>query len=382
MDGTLPLEILFVEDLPSDTDLAVRTLSRAGIVFRHRRVETQGDFTRALEESRPDIIISDYAMPAFNGMEALRLCQAFDQSIPFIILTGSMNEDTAVDCMKAGASDYVIKEHMRRLPFAVSESLERLKLKRENEQREIESRLEQKLRAMGQLAAGITHEINTPLGFVANNIQFLQTALAKLRRSQPDCSDLDEMIQALDESASGISHIIEIVRAMKDFSHPDYSAMVSFDINRSIRNASIISRNEWKYVAEMRLDLAPDLPEIIGVPDTINQVILNMIVNAAQAIDEKNRNGGSRGSIAIGSRTQGNGVEISIADTGAGIPPEVQAKMFTPFFTTKGTGVGTGQGLFLAQMIVVKRHHGTLRFTSTAGKGTTFFIWLPFDPNL
>ena len=127
------IRILFVEDLPSDAELAEREVQREGIRFTSMRVETKEAFLKALEEFRPDVIISDYAMPEFDGMQALRLAKEYGHAIPFIVLTGSMNEETAVECMKAGATDYVIKERMKRLPYAIKEALEWKKIRQEKE---------------------------------------------------------------------------------------------------------------------------------------------------------------------------------------------------------------------------------------------------------
>jgi len=129
METDNQMRILFVEDVPADAEIAVRELQKGGIQFRSVRVDTKEEFLKALEEFRPDIIISDYAMPEFDGMQALILAKEYEAGIPFIMLTGSINEETAVECMKAGATDYILKDRMKRLPFAVNEALEQRKIR-------------------------------------------------------------------------------------------------------------------------------------------------------------------------------------------------------------------------------------------------------------
>jgi signal transduction histidine kinase len=187
-----------------------------------------------------------------------------------------------------------------------------------------------------------------------------------------------EIPKAIDQSIDGIQRVSKIVRAMKDFSHPDMGEKTLTDLNRSIETTVTVARNEWKYVAEMKLDLDPNLPMVACITSEINQVILNLIVNAAHAIGEKAGDGaGGKGTITISTRSEGDMVEIRVADTGTGIPDSYSGRVFEPFFTTKAVGKGTGQGLAIAYNVVAKKHAGTILFETEIGKGTTFIVHLP-----
>ena len=276
------------------------------------------------------------------------------------------------------------------------------------EHKQMENQLlhSQKMESIGHLAAGIAHEINTPIQFIGDNIRFLKTSfddlLALLRRYEalkaavkPDSAallgevdqaeqkaDLEylrtEMPKALDQSEEGVQRVSKIVLAMKEFSHPSREESTNVDINRAIQTTVTIARNEWKYVAEVETRLDSSLPLVPCLPGDINQVLLNLIVNAAHAIGAAQPEPGKiTGRISISTQVDGDGVEIRVADNGPGIPEEHRRKIFTPFFTTKEVGKGTGQGLALAYNIIVNRHHGLIRFETETGKGTTFIIRLP-----
>jgi len=169
---------------------------------------------------------------------------------------------------------------------------------------------------------------------------------------------------------------------MKEFSHPGPIEKLPIDINRAIESTVLVSRNEWKYVTELTTDFDPDLPPVPCVHGEFNQVILNLIVNAAQAISQQVKGTSRKGLIHITTRQKETAVEIRVADTGGGIPTAIQSKVFDPFFTTKPVGEGTGQGLAIAHSVIVQKHHGTLTFESEPGRGTTFIIQLPLSRDL
>ena len=278
-----------------------------------------------------------------------------------------------------------------------------------SERRMMEAQLRQaqKLEAIGQLAAGIAHEINTPTQFVTDNLVFLRDSwmaasqliadyresiqncegiispqmIAKLQKAEQE-SDLafisSEVPRAIDQGLDGAKRVASIVRAMKEFSHPDSADKTQIDLNKAIESTITVARNEWKYVAEIVTKFDETLPLIVCYPGEINQVILNLIVNAAHSMKDKCE-GGTKGSIAICTLTKGKFVEISISDTGTGIPEAIQTRIFEPFFTTKEVGKGTGQGLALAHSVIVRKHHGRIWFDTEIGRGTTFFIELPLD---
>jgi signal transduction histidine kinase len=184
---------------------------------------------------------------------------------------------------------------------------------------------------------------------------------------------------ALDHSLEGVDRVAQIVRAMKEFSHPGTEEKVLVNIKRALENTLMVSSNEWKYVAEVESSFDPDLPDIYAHPGGLNQVFLNLIVNAAQAIGEKRADQeAAKGSIFIETTRDGEeGIKILVRDSGCGIPLEIQEKVFDPFFTTKDIGKGTGQGLAIARSVVVDKHVGTIICESVAGEGTTFIVRLP-----
>jgi signal transduction histidine kinase len=202
--------------------------------------------------------------------------------------------------------------------------------------------------------------------------------LDELARQKKVSYYANEIPRAIEESLDGTERVRKIVLAMREFSHPSEKEKRFSDLNHGIETTSVISRNEWKYCAELVTDLDGDLPLVYCQIDEINQVVLNMIVNAAQAIQGKlPPRSEQKGKILIRTRKHGNKVLITVQDTGCGIPPEIRARIFDPFFTTKGVGKGTGQGLSMAHNIIVKKHHGIIIVDSEPGQGTTFTIELP-----
>jgi len=257
----------------------------------------------------------------------------------------------------------------------------------------------QKLQSVGQLAAGVAHEINTPIQYIGDNGKFLEDAfrdlirLSEARHStangsseqilaiRADASTLEFLRQEVPKAASqlleGVDQVTRIVRAMKEFSHPGPIERSSADINRAIENTIVVSKSEWKYVAEVTTDLDPELPPVPCVVGEFNQVMLNLIVNAAHAISEVVRDSGRKGQIHITTRQTASMLEVRVSDTGGGIPEPIQSKVFDPFFTTKPVGKGTGQGLAIAHAVIVQKHNGRITFESERGRGTTFLIQLP-----
>ncbi len=273
---------------------------------------------------------------------------------------------------------------------------------------ERELRQAQKLEAIGQLAAGIAHEINTPVQYIGDNIRFLADSFASLltvlqgyeeffqevRETQAgrtwrgaietlqQDADLDflreEVPITVQQSLDGVGRVSNIVRAMKEFSHPGSTEKVQVDLNKALQSTITVSRNEWKYGAELDTDFAADLPLVSCLPAELNQVFLNLIVNAAHAIDARVKNGDfAKGLIRVSTRVDNDHVVIEVADNGTGIPEAIRHRIYDPFFTTKGVGKGTGQGLAIARDIVVEKHGGRIDCRTGEGEGTTFTISLP-----
>ncbi len=278
------------------------------------------------------------------------------------------------------------------------------------ERRNLETQLvqAQKLESVGQLAAGIAHEINTPTQYVGDNIEFLMVAYDSLAnvaqvfsemvdsgrsgsfspellakaQTLVEGTDLEylcqQIPQAIGQSLEGVGIIAGIVQSMKEFSHPGSSEKTTVDLNQCIRSTTTVSRNEWKYVADLDLDLDETLPPVLCLPGEFNQAVLNMVVNASHAIGDVVGDGTDRkGIIHISTRHDGKWAELRISDTGTGIPDAIRERIFDPFFTTKEVGRGTGQGLAIVRNVVVDKHAGTLHIDTEVGKGTTFIIRLP-----
>ncbi|GIX22702.1 MAG: hypothetical protein KatS3mg121_1485 [Gammaproteobacteria bacterium] len=294
-----------------------------------------------------------------------------------------------------------------RMAGSVADITEVKKAEQEKVNMEVQLRHAQKLEAIGQLAAGIAHEINTPIQFVGDNTRFFKDAFEDIKglledqqalleavergegaaeaaarlRERIEAIDLpyllEEIPQAIEQSLDGVRRVADIVKAMKEFSHPGSASKELSDLNKNILNTITVSRNEWKYVADLETDLDPDLPQVECLPNELNQVILNMIVNAAHAIADVVKDSGEKGKITIRTRADGDHCEITISDTGKGIAPEHRDRIFDPFFTTKEVGKGTGQGLAIAYSVVVDKHGGRIDVDSEVGRGTTFRIRIP-----
>jgi PAS domain S-box-containing protein len=276
------------------------------------------------------------------------------------------------------------------------------------DEREMELRHAQKLESVGRLASGIAHEINTPIQFVGDNTRFVQDSfgglqtllskyqelraaaasgtvspdlLAAVRRveEESDCAYLlEEIPKALTQTLDGVTRVATLVRAMKDFAHPESKEKAAADLNKALLSTLTVARNELKYVADVETDLG-DLPPVVCNISDLNQVFLNLLVNAAHAISEVMKGSGEKGKIRVRTVAEDNTVLVTIADTGCGIPEGIRTKVFDPFFTTKEVGRGTGQGLAIARSVVVERHKGTLTFESEVGKGTSFYVRLPVE---
>jgi len=279
------------------------------------------------------------------------------------------------------------------------------------EQIETELHMAQKLEAVGQLAAGIAHEINTPMQYLGDNVHFLKTAfddyLELIGKYQQVClaltqvpgheavldevkeaeetADLpylkDHLPQSFERTFEGIERVSTIVKAMKDFSHPDQREKTSTDINKGLTSTLTVARNEYKYVAEVETELG-DIPPVMCHAGEINQVFLNIIVNASHAIGDVVKESQTKGKILIRTEVEKeDSVLITIKDSGGGIPEEIRQRVFDPFFTTKAVGRGTGQGLAIARSTIADKHGGSLTLESEIGQGTTFFIRLPINGN-
>lgn len=268
----------------------------------------------------------------------------------------------------------------------------------------------QKMESVGQLAAGVAHELNTPIQFVGDNLNFLKSSFEDVEalltrielfldtcrnddRLEAQVSSIDEIRQDIDldflreeiplaaaQALDGTDTLTRIVKAMKVFSHPGRKSFEAIDLNQLVESTLDVSRSEWKYHAQLVKDFCDDLPLVDCVPGELSQAVLNLIVNAANAMSGDSA--GLNSLLTVRTRKEGDEAVIEVSDTGYGIPSKIRHRVFDPFFTTKGVGEGTGQGLSITYRIIVELHKGTLDFDSVVGEGTTFSVRLPIRQNL
>jgi signal transduction histidine kinase/DNA-binding NarL/FixJ family response regulator len=279
--------------------------------------------------------------------------------------------------------------------------------------RESQALQTQKLEAVGQLAAGVAHEINTPMQYIGDNLDYLGKALAALEPTIDALTQLssagsnaeseraaimnvraaaeelkgrkllDNLMEAITDSRGGVQHVTKIVRAMKEFAHPGQEDKIIVDINKALDSTIAVSTNEWKYIADIETSYDESDPKVTAFAVELNQVFLNILVNAAHAVGEATDEGArGKGKITVSTESLHDSVRIAITDSGTGIPNHVKARIFDPFFTTKEVGKGTGQGLSIAYAVVVQKHGGRLWCESTSGEGTTFYIEIPFSTDI
>jgi signal transduction histidine kinase len=398
-----------VEDDPHFSDLLAKLLTpRAGF----GEIVKSRTLAQALEQLQGGsfaLVFLDLNLPDSRGLDTLTAVQAKAKDANVLVMTSVADEALGLQAMRMGAHDYFMKgrippDGMQRMARYASERRSAaLALRRSKDELEIHARHTQKMEAIGQLAAGIAHEINTPIQFIGDNCRFLGEGFAELiaffegldpgaplptedLQLRLQALDLDylrvEIPKAIQQSLDGVSRVAKIVSAMKDFSHPGTESRHAVDLNKAIESTLIVSRNTWKYVAELETQFDPGLPLVACFPGEFNQVILNLVVNAAHAIEEAKvaRGGGHRGKIKVLTWLAGDEVMVEISDNGMGIPPDIKSRIFDPFFTTKEVGKGTGQGLSIARSVIVDQHKGRISVRSTPGEGSTFTLALPLHP--
>lgn len=416
------INILIAEDNQATSEALKSFLENQGY-----DVTSVNDGTSAWEilnrDHAPRIAILDWDMPGMSGLDiSLKLRETQTEDYTYIILlTGRETKADQVAGYQAGVDDYLIK------PFDTDEVAARLhagkriidlkqKLIAAGKQRENETKKHnqelmelQKLTAIGQLAAGIAHEINTPSQYVSDNIYFLDESFDELKGAVDQLRELyqsatatpetmkqsvdtileecdfeflnEEIPLAIQQAKDGISKIARIVKAMKQFSHPGSEEKTLTDINAALETTITVCRNEWKSNAILQTHFENVQLWAACLPGELNQVFLNIIVNAAQAIRDKYRDQPEKkGTILVKTKQHDNNAIITIEDDGPGIAEDHLTKIFDPFFTTKAVGQGTGQGLAISYNIIKKKHSGNLRVQTEAGKGTMFIIELPMEP--
>jgi signal transduction histidine kinase len=381
----------------------LRSLLESNILPSWRLTTTGLESGEALSMPSPDLVFLDLAEARDALGHVLRLRNRLARAA-LVVLSTPETESLAREAVAHGAQDYCVLDALspEALARVARNAVDRHRIASAALAQEREVAHERKLQAVGQLASGIAHEINTPTQYVSDNVRFLQrgvtTLLAvaeeveralpawsgdgaeRLRSlmAQADIAYLaEEMPAALEQSLEGLNRIARIVSAMREFSHPASTSQEPADINAALRSTALVASSEWKYVAELHLQLDPHLPQVTCFIGDLNQVFLNLIVNAAHAIADARRDPGALGSIDVTTSSLGDWVEIRISDTGTGIPERHRHRLFEAFFTTKDLGKGTGQGLAIAYDVVVNKHGGEIRCESEEGQGATFIVRLP-----
>jgi signal transduction histidine kinase len=371
-----PLRVLIVEDSEEDVELIVLELKRGGYDPEFRRVDTAEDLLRALGEKPWDLVLSDFSLPRFSVSEALALLQREEADLPFVIVSATIGEEAAVEAMKAGAHDYVLKHRLNRLVPAVRRELRESALRRERRDLEEQLRRAQKLESLGLLAGGVAHDFNNLLtGIMGNASLVMETAyLDSGVRGM-----LQDIIRASERAA-------DLTRQLLAYAGKGRFVVQRVDASAVVRDISDLIRSSVPRTVDLSLELHPDLPPLEGDPTQIQQLVMNLILNAVEATGERpGRVRVSTGIRDIGQSepvTQfrpdplppGRYIKIQVSDNGCGMSEAVRAQIFDPFFTTKFTGRGLGLSAALG---IVRGHKGAIAVESVEGTGSTFSVLMP-----
>ncbi|MFL5350389.1 MAG: response regulator [Hyalangium sp.] len=365
MSAETSLRVLIVEDVEDDAALLLRELRRGGYSVVHQRVETPEAFERELDVGSWDVIIADYSLPRFDGLAAFSRVHRRGLDVPFIIVSGTIGEDTAVAAMKAGVHDFLLKDRLVRLVPAVARELREAQVRRERRQMQEQLLIADRMASLGTLAASVAHEINNPLASLLLDLDFgLRDAQA--HGVSPEGS------QALESAMDCAQRIREIVRDIKIFSRPETQAFGPTDLHRVIDSSLRLAWNHVFHSARLTKDYG-EVPLVHASEARLGQIILNLVINAAQALPAGRS---SEHEISVVTRPLGDGgVRVEVHDTGPGIPPELRERIFEPFFTTKPQGVGTGLGLSICRRLVTEMG-GSIGVEARPGRGTVFWVRL------
>jgi len=371
-----PLRVLIVEDSEEDVELIVLELKRGGYDPEFRRVDTAEGLLRALDEEAWDLVLSDFSMPRFSVSEALALLRQQEADLPFVIVSATIGEEAAVEAMKAGAHDYVLKHRLGRLVPAVQRELRESVVRRERRALEEQLRRAQKLESLGLLAGGVAHDFNNLLtGIMGNASLVMETAyLDSGVRGM-----LQDIIRASERAA-------DLTRQLLAYAGKGRFVVERVNASAVVRDISELIRASVPRTVDLSLDLHPDLPPLEGDPTQIQQLVMNLILNAVEATGERpGRVQVSTGIRDIGQSetvTQfrpdplppGRYIKIQVSDNGCGMSEAVKAQIFDPFFTTKFTGRGLGLSAALG---IVRGHRGAIAVESAEGTGSTFNVLMP-----
>ena len=377
------LRLLLVEDSPDDAELLLRELRRGGYTPEWLRVQTREELRAALEQRTWDLVLADYSLPRFSAPEAFAVVKELGIDVPFIIVSGTVGEETAVAAMRAGVHDYLLKDKLTRLVAAAERELREAELRAER--RKMQQRLftADRMVSVGTLAAGVAHEINGPLATVMLGLEISLERLAQVGsqvRGQEDqragsrvAAQLSEIEAGLRDAHEASERVCLIAQDLRSFSwagSDDPRGPV--DVERVLESSLRLAWNAIRYRSRLVRSYGR-VPAVLGSEPRLGQVFLNLLMNAAQAIPEGAL---ERHEIQVTTRSEGARVAVEIQDTGSGIPADALSRIFEAFFTTKPFGVGTGLGLTICQQIV-SGLGGEISVTSELGKGSLFRVVLP-----
>lgn len=378
------LRVLVVEDDERDAALLYRELRRGGYDPEAERVATRESMEAALTRERWDVIISDYSIPGFGGLAALALVKALKLDVPFILVSGTVNEEIAVEVMRAGAHDFLTKGKYARLGPAIDRELRDVAVRAEARKLQEQLIISDRMVSMGTLAAGVAHEINNPLAALIANLDMVaeeisgpaenDSAPEVTRDARAGAESLASVIAGpVEDAREAARRIRNIAGDLKVFSRASDERSDAVDLRHVIESSLRMAMNEIRHRARVTQQ-HDDLPDVAGNESRLGQVFLNLLINAAQAIPEGMAD---RNEIKITTSYDGNGrVMAEVSDTGSGMPESIVTRIFDPFFTTKPVGVGTGLGLAICHRIVTSMG-GEITVESKVGEGSVFRVYLP-----
>lgn len=369
-----PLRALIIEDSQNDCDLLLGVLSHGGYDVTHRRVYSAVALASILEEAQWDIVISDYSMPGFKGTDALAMVRKKGLDVPFVFLSGTIGEEIAVNAMRAGAQDYVIKGHAARLLPAIQRELREAELRRERKQMERRVRQLEKFEALGKLAGGVAHDFNNVIGAIMG---WAELGVDRASSDSPEA----KLFRNIGEQATRAAGL---TRQLLAYARRQVLEPKNIDLNLMVNETTALLQKTIGEQIEVKMVLAPDLHITRADPSQMEQVVMNLCFNARDAmpkggqllIETRNVDLDSHFCKGHADTQPGRYIQLSVCDTGVGMDPATMERIFEPFFTTKQIGKGTGLGLATV-LGIVKQHGGLVDVYSELGRGTAFRVYLP-----
>src|SRR3984957_13548828 len=376
--ATTALHALIVEDSEDDCALLVRTLAQGGYDVRHKRVDSAEALLASLDEANWDIVLSDYSMPGFSGTAALALIREKGLEVPFVFVSGTIGEEIAVNAMRVGAQDYIMKSNLRRLLPAIQRELRESQIRREHKTIEQRIRQLEKFEAAGRLAGGIAHDFNNVIGAIMGWAELGEGEVPAGSRA----AKFFQQIRNHSERAAGLTRQL-LAYARRQILEPR-----NIDLNQVVRDTSGLLEKLIGEHIEVKMDLAADLKAVRADRSQLEQVFMNLCVNARDAMPEGGRLRIQTSNTDLDEEycrrhvygRPGSYVKLTVSDTGTGMDQTTIERIFEPFFTTKEVGKGTGLGLATA-LGVVNQHGGSIEVNSALGKGTSFHVYLPVSEN-